>query len=78
MRDIASLAVLLVGFAALLTVHIALVFGLARKTPRTRALAALVLVPLAPYWGIRERMFARAAIWIAAAATYAVGLVLSQ
>jgi len=63
---------LLVAFATLVTAHVALVAGLAGRLPRWRAAVALVAPPLAPYWGYRARMGARAAIWVASAAAYTV------
>jgi hypothetical protein len=61
---------LLVSFAVLLTCHITLVWGLASRAPRWRALVALVALPLAPYWGARAGMRARAALWGASAIAY--------
>jgi hypothetical protein len=72
------LAVLLVSFATLATAHVAIAAGLARRVPRWRALVVLVVVPLAPWWGLRERMRVRAAVWIGAAVAYAVSLWLAS
>jgi hypothetical protein len=77
-RDATVLAVLLVAFACLVTAHLTLVFGLSRRTPRWRGLVALVIAPLAPWWGWRERMRARGAAWAAAAVVYLVALVLAS
>ncbi len=78
-RDIVVLAILVVAFAALLTAHVTLVVGLARRhRPRWHALAALVVAPLAPWWGMREHMRARAVTWLAAAACYAVMLAMAS
>jgi hypothetical protein len=63
---------LLAAFATLATAHVALVWGLAWRPPRWRALLALPLAPLAPYWGFREGMRFRSAIWLLSAATYIV------
>ena len=71
-RDEAVLAGLVVAFAALVTAHATLLFGLARRAPRWRALAALLLPPLAPWWGRDQRMNVRVAVWTLSAATYAV------
>jgi hypothetical protein len=62
-----------IAFATLITAHVTIVAGLAGRPPRWRAIAAFFVVPMAPYWGVRERMFARSAAWIASAAAYAVG-----
>jgi hypothetical protein len=71
-RDEAVVIALVVAFATLVTAHLSLVAGLARRPPWWRALAALVVPPLAPYWGLRDGLRMRSAIWIAAAAAYAV------
>jgi len=66
---------LLVGsFAALITVHLALAAGLVRRRPHWQGAAALVLPPLAPYWGFRVGMRRRAIAWVAALCVYAVSL----
>jgi hypothetical protein len=72
--DIVSLSVTLLGFALLVTSHIAIVIGLGRRVPRLRSVAAFVLLPLAPYWALRERMGFRAAAWVFGAVLYAGGL----
>jgi hypothetical protein len=73
-RDAIVLLVLVAAFATLVTAHVTLALGLARRPPRWRALAALVAAPLAPWWGWRERMRVRAVVWVAAAVVYAVAL----
>lgn len=69
-RDAVALALLVLAFATLVTVHVALAAGLAGRTPRWRAPVALVVPPLAPWWGWRTRMRARTVLWLAAAAVY--------
>jgi hypothetical protein len=61
---------LLAAFATFVTAHAALVFGLAARPPRWRAFVALVLVPLAPYWGVRAGMYLRSALWGVGALAY--------
>jgi hypothetical protein len=75
-------ATLLGGWLALallahLVAHAALVVGLARRRPRWRALAAVVVPPLAPIWGWNE-MPKRAHAWAIAFAAYAVVIIGSQ
>jgi hypothetical protein len=65
---------LVVAFATLVTVHITLAFGLARGFPRWRGFLALVVAPLAPWWGWQARMRVRGALWVAAATVYGVAL----
>ncbi|HEY8040036.1 MAG TPA: hypothetical protein VIF15_09595 [Polyangiaceae bacterium] len=62
----------ILSFATLVTAHVTLAVGLAARRPRWRALAALVVAPLAPYWGHREQMHARTAAWVAGAVAYAI------
>lgn len=77
MSDPTVLAALVVGFAALVTTHVTIVFGLATHAPRWRALAALLVPPLAPWWAARERMHVRAGVWVLAALVYGAALVLA-
>jgi hypothetical protein len=69
---------LLLAFATLVTVHVTLVVGLVAREPRWRALAAAVVPPLAPFWGVREGMWVRATLWVAAAVAYAVAWIASR
>lgn len=77
MKDIVIVAVLVVAFAAVVTTHIAIAFGLLFRRPRWRAAVALAVPPFAPYWAWRERMRARAGLWAASLAVYVVALVLA-
>jgi hypothetical protein len=58
------------SFAAFVTAHIALAVGLVGRKPRARGLVALFIMPLAPYFGIREKMWARSILWAAALVAY--------
>ena len=69
-RDVALLSFLVIAFATLLTVHVALAVGLVRHGGGRRALAAFVVAPLAPFWGWREGMRVRGILWMAAALSY--------
>lgn len=66
-----TLAVVL-AFATLVTVHVMLLTGLLVRQPRWRALAAALVPPLAPVWGVRSGMAGRAGVWIASALAYVV------
>jgi hypothetical protein len=70
-RDELVAAALVLAFAAAVTAHVTLVLGLAGRAPRWRALAALVVPPLAPYWGW-SGLRTRAVLWVAAIAAYGV------
>lgn len=71
-HDILLLSLLVVSFAMLATAHLTLVLGLARRPPRWRAIVGLVVLPLAPLWGWREKMRVRAVVWVAGALVYAI------
>lgn len=77
-RDEALFGGVVLSFAVLVVAHLALVVGLAARRPRWRALAALVIIPLAPYWGRAERMHARVVVWIASALAYGGSLWLAS
>jgi hypothetical protein len=70
-RDEVIAAALVLAFAVLATVHVTIVAGLLARPPRWRALAALVVAPLAPWWAWAP-MRRRAVTWVASAAAYAV------
>jgi hypothetical protein len=76
--DHVVLVLLVVSFASLVTVHVALAFGLAMRRPRWRGAVAFLLPPLAPYWGMLERMRVRSLLWLIALASYVVGLIIAK
>jgi hypothetical protein len=76
-RDIALTAVLVVAFATLVTAHVTIVAGLARRRLGWRALLALIVMPLAPFFALREHMKARGIVWLTALGSYAVALALT-
>ena len=63
---------LVVAFAALVSTHATLAAGLLARRPRWRGLVALVVPPLAPWWGWQERMRVRGVLWIVCAVAYGV------
>lgn len=76
MKDMVIVGGGIVAFAFLVAVHVSIVFGLARRPPRWRALAALVIAPTAPWFAWQEHMRKRAALWLLGAVIYGVALVL--
>jgi hypothetical protein len=76
-RDELVAAALVVTFAVVVTTHVTLVAGLAGRAPRWRALVALVVPPLAPYWGW-SALRRRSVVWMAAALGYMVLRVVAQ
>jgi hypothetical protein len=77
MRDLLPVLIVVFAFSVAVTDHVAIVAGLAARHPRWRAPVALVIAPLAPIWAFRAGMRARAAIWLAAVATYGIARLLS-
>lgn len=78
MKDLVVLVAIVVFFALWVTAHVATIFGLAKRTPRWRALVAFLVVPLAPYWALRDGMRVRAALWVLGAIGYAVAAFLGK
>ncbi len=72
MSPLIAFGLMVVSFATLLTAHVAIVIGLAGKTPRVRALIAVVLPPLGAVWAIREKQRLRGGAWLLAAVVYAL------
>jgi hypothetical protein len=72
--DVVIFATLVLSFALLATSHIALAAGLLFRQPRWRGPVALLVAPLAPYWGVAERMYVRSATWLVALVVYVVTL----
>ena len=66
-----ALAVALLTFAG---AHVSLVVGLARRHAWTRAVPALFVPPLAPWWGWEQGMRRRAIVWGVAVGLYALGV----
>jgi hypothetical protein len=77
-RDEAVSAGLVVAFASLVTAHVMLVAGLAARPPRWRALAGLLVFPLALLWARDERMHRRLVLWLASGAAYGLLLWLAS
>ena len=74
--DALNLLAAAVTFGLLVTAHVVLAASLALLKPRWRGLVALLVPPLAPYWGMEQRMRLRSALWLGAAAAYVVAKVI--
>jgi hypothetical protein len=62
--------VIVTSFALFVTTHVAIAAGLLGRKPRLRGLLALVVPPVAPYFGIREGMWIRSIVWVLSLAVY--------
>jgi len=76
--DLLFVALPSLAFAMLVTAHVRLLFGLLARPPRLRALWALVVPPLAPFWAYREKLRGWATVWAVALVAYAVTLLLAS
>ncbi len=61
---------LVLSFATFWTAHLALAAGLGARGPWWRGALALVVVPLAGYWGMKGRLRVRTAVWLVGLVTY--------
>lgn len=69
---------LVLGFATLATVHVALAGRLFLNTrPRWRGLLALVVPPLAVIWGFRSGFRRTSVLWLVAVVVYLIALIVS-
>lgn len=79
MRDAVVLAMLVLGFATLVTTHVALAFSLLLfHPPRWRGAVALVVPVLGPFWGWRAGRRRTVVLWVTALAIYGVGTLVSR
>ena len=76
--DLVLVALPSLAFAALVTAHVRLLFGLVAREPRIRALWALGVPPLAPYWGYQAGLRGWATAWGIALVTYALSLLVAS
>jgi hypothetical protein len=69
--DGARYVAMIAAFALAVTAHVTIVWGLAWQRPKWRAAAALLVLPLAPWWAWRARMHLRALAWAVGVVVYA-------
>jgi hypothetical protein len=72
--DLLLIVLLSCAFGLHVVVHVTLVIALLRRRPWWRGLVALVLSPLAPFWGYEARLRARVALWIGTLIIYLASL----
>ncbi|MDI1484043.1 hypothetical protein [Polyangium sp. y55x31] len=78
-KDVAVVALLILGFASFVTTHVWLAAKLIlRGSSRLRGTLALFVPPLAPIWGYRQGFRKGAALWVAALLTYVAARVVAQ
>jgi hypothetical protein len=75
--DLARLILLAGGFGLLVCAHLALLLALALHPPRRRALFALFVPPLAPYFGFLQGRRAWSATWLLALIAYGLGVLVA-
>lgn len=70
---------LVLFFAALLTLQLAIAVGLFQRPPRWRGVAGLLppLAPLAVYWALKEKMYIRSALWGSSLLGYAIAAIVA-
>jgi hypothetical protein len=68
--DFALLALISVAVGLHLVAHVTLVIGLVRRDPWWHGLVALVVPPLAAYWGYEARLRGRVTLWVMTLAIY--------
>ena len=68
--DLALYALLCVAVGLHLVAHVTLVIGLWRLGPWWRGLVALLVPPLAPFWGYEAKLRGRVTLWVASLAVY--------
>jgi hypothetical protein len=74
--DLALLALLLLSFATLLTVHVVICVRLLfAKDRRWRGIVALLVPPLAPWWSREEAWRTSTRLWLGAVVVYALARV---
>ena len=75
--ELAIMLTLVSSFAILCSTHLVLALALSRKKPRWKGPLALLVPPLAPYWGYGARMRVLAVLWVAAFSIYVLALVMA-
>ncbi|MEZ4298024.1 MAG: hypothetical protein R3B70_23910 [Polyangiaceae bacterium] len=76
MKDSIVLGALLLAFATLVTVHVAIAVRLlSRKEDRWRGALSLVVPPVAPIWALQRGWRRSAVIWVSSVVVYATALI---
>lgn len=75
--DLVVMTSIVVTFAAFCTVHVAIAASLALRGPWWRGVVALLVVPLAFYWALREKLKVRAFTWAGSLVAYVASRVVA-
>lgn len=75
--DLLGIALLSAAFGLLVTAHVRLVIGLFARGFPFRALLALLVPPLAPYWGNENGMRTWSALWVTSGVLYATSVMVA-
>jgi hypothetical protein len=78
LKDTIVVIALVLSFAVMITAHVAITYGLARRPPRWRAAVAFFVAPLAWYWAWRENMTVRLWISLGALVVYIAATVVAR
>jgi hypothetical protein len=79
LKDTLVLSALVLGFATLVTAHVALAARLLLlERPRWRGLVALVVPPLAVVWGFRAGWRRTATVWLVAVVVWVFALLAAK
>ncbi len=72
--ELVGFGLLVLAFAALITVHVALAYRVGRLGSRWRGLLALLVPPTAPVWGFLLGLRVLPSLWTACAVGYLIAL----
>jgi hypothetical protein len=76
--DLMLLALVAGAFGMSATAHLVLVVRALREGPAWRGLVALLVPPLAAYWGYRSRSRAWSGVWLGSLVVYLIALALAN
>jgi hypothetical protein len=68
--DYALLGLISVALGLHLVAHVTLVIALVRRDPWWHGLLALLIPPLAPYWGYEAKLRRRVTLWVTSLVVY--------
>lgn len=72
--ELIGLGLLVLAFASLVTIHVALAYRVGSLGPRWRGLLAFAVPPLAPIWGVLLGLRLLPGLWMVSALGYLIAL----